>query len=98
MIPVSPFMGVFMNETQHTDRLSSRLNTWEHAISDELTELLRSASEYHTLIATAKTTAKKAYFQKKLQKVRTSVLQMIAAKERVTGNRLSLSGAEANGS
>lgn len=59
--------------------VDTRVSQWTNAVEYELQGLITQAATIRKEISSAKTTAKKAYFQKKFKKLQPQVMQMVAA-------------------
>lgn len=60
-----------------------RLDLWQSAASAELNDLVHAAATIRMNITTAKTQAKKQYFEKKFKKVQADVMRMLVTLERL---------------
>ena len=61
----------------------ARLDQWQVAAEVELQDLVQQAASIRTNITTAKTQAKKQYFEKKFKKVQADVMRMLITLERL---------------
>lgn len=63
--------------------VDSRLAQWDAAVRSELQELLTMASELQKEVSGAKTQTKRAYFKRKLDKLKPQIFQMMAALQKI---------------
>lgn len=72
-----------MINTEKLDNITNaRLNDWKTAAHAELQDLVLHASTARKQMAAAKTATKRAYFERKIQKLQPRVIQMLTALER----------------
>ena len=69
--------------TPTTTTAEARLDQWQVAAETELQDLVQQAASIRTNITSAKTQAKKQYFEKKFKKVQADVMRMLVTLERL---------------
>lgn len=72
-----------MSPTEKEQAVDSRLSQWKTAVQAELQDLISQAAELRKEISQAKTATKRKYYEKKFEKIKPRVMQMVAALQKL---------------